>query len=107
MVNSFYLASLEIPVANWIKSHKEGCIVLLYIQPGASENLISGVHGERLKVKVKAPPRDGEANEALIEFLAKVLKISKSGICFVRGESSRNKDLFIELPLEKVVTLLK
>lgn len=94
-------------MANWIKPHKEGSLVFLYIQPGASENIISGVHGDRLKIKIKAPPRDGEANEALIEFLAKFLKISKSGIQFVRGESSRNKDLYIELPLEKLISLLK
>jgi uncharacterized protein (TIGR00251 family) len=85
-----------------IKAHEKGTLLNLYIQPGASKSELAGVHGERLKVKIKAPPRDGEANEALIEFLSQLLGISKSRVHFVRGETSRQKDLLVEMPLEDV-----
>lgn len=92
---------------SWIKSHSQGTLLNLYIQPGASLSEISGTHADRLKVKIKAPPRDGEANEALIEFFSKYLGISKSKIRILRGESSRQKDLLFELPVEEMRLLLK
>ncbi len=92
---------------SWLKNHAEGTLLLLYIQPGASRTIIAGIHGERLKVKIKAPPRDGEANQALGEYFSEVLGIPKSKIYLIRGESSRQKDLLVELPLEKVFTSLK
>lgn len=91
---------------SWLKKHEKGSILRLYIQPGASNSEISGVHGDRLKVKIKAPPREGEANEALIEFFSDLLKLPKLKIHFIRGESSRQKDLLLELSADKVITLL-
>lgn len=90
-----------------MKNHAKGTLLLLYIQPGASKSEISGVHGDRLKVKIKAPPRDGEANEALIELFTEVLGVGKSRIFLVRGESSRQKDLLVELPIDSVFTSLR
>ena len=91
---------------SWLKSHEKGSILFLYIQPGASKDQISGEHDGRLKIKIKAPPRDGEANEGLIEFLSVVLKISKARIQLTQGESSRQKNLLIELPPDKIITLI-
>lgn len=67
----------------------------------------SGVHAERLKVKIKAPPRDGEANEAVIDYFAEILKIPKKKIFLIRGESSRQKDLLVELSTDKLIILLQ
>ena len=68
--------------------------------------MLAGVHGDRLKIKIKAPPVDGEANECLVEFLSEVLKISKSGIHLISGESSRQKLVLVELSPEKLITLI-
>ncbi len=92
---------------SWLKNHPNGTVLLLHIQPGASRTELSGLHGDRLKIKIKSPPRDGEANIALIEFFSDLLKISKSKIFLIRGESSRQKDLLVELPFEKATTLLQ
>ena len=92
---------------SWAKNLHNGVLLNLYIQPGAASDKVSGVHGERLKIKIKARPQDGEANEGLIEFLSDILKVSKSRVHFVRGESSRQKDVLVELPLEEVLTLLQ
>ena len=90
----------------WIKPHNHGSSLALYIQPGASRSEISGLHGERLKVKIKAPPRDGEANQELIRFFSEILGIGKSKMELIQGESSRQKLLWVELPPEKVLILL-
>jgi uncharacterized protein (TIGR00251 family) len=92
---------------NWIRPHEKGATLRLYIQPGASKNEVSGVHDDRLKIKIKAPPRDGEANEGLIEFLSEVLKISKKKIFLIQGESSRQKTILVELSLEEVLLKFK
>jgi uncharacterized protein (TIGR00251 family) len=92
---------------SWLKNHQNGTVLLLYIQPGASSTMLSGLHGDRLKVKIKAPPRDGEANQALQEYFSSVLNIAKSKVFLIRGESSRQKDLLVELSIEKVSILMK
>jgi uncharacterized protein (TIGR00251 family) len=90
----------------WIKDHPKGSTLSLYIQPGSSKTMISGEHGERLKIKIKAQPQDGEANECLIEFLSEKLKIAKSGIHLIQGESSRQKVILVELPPQKIISEL-
>lgn len=92
---------------SWAKNLHNGVLLNLYIQPGAASNKVAGIHGERLKIKIKAQPQDGEANEGLIEFLSDILKVSKSRLHLVRGESSRQKDILVELPLEEVLILLQ
>lgn len=92
---------------NWIRPHENGAILFLYIQPGASRSEISGEHDGRLKIKIKSPPREGEANEELIEFIAKVLRVSKRSVQFLSGESSRLKSLLVELPQEEIVERIK
>lgn len=91
----------------WIRPHENGAILSLYIQPGASRSEISGEHDGRLKVKIKAPPRDGEANEGLIEFMASVLSVSKRSLTLLSGEASRQKSLLVELPQEEIIERLK
>jgi hypothetical protein len=47
--------------------------------------------GEALKVSVPAPPLDGRANAALVEFFSEVLSVPRSAVQVVAGEQSRNK----------------
>ena len=70
--------------------------VKFHIQPGAKKNEIVGMHGDAIKVKLKAPPVDGKANEELVKFLAKELGIARSSVTIVAGATSRSK--LIELP---------
>ncbi|MGE0634085.1 MAG: DUF167 domain-containing protein [Pseudobdellovibrionaceae bacterium] len=74
-----------------IKETLKGITIQIYAQPGAKKTELVGAHGGALKVKVAAPPVDGEANEELFEFLAKTLGISKRNVKLLRGEKSRNK----------------
>lgn len=61
------------------------------LQPRASRNEIAGLHAASLKVRVTAPPVEGLANEALIDFLSVALKISRRNLCIVSGHASRTK----------------
>lgn len=74
-----------------IEQHQSGTLIHLKVQPGARKSGVVGLHGDRLKVALVAPPVDGKANEALIDFLAKALKMPKSAFSILRGEKARMK----------------
>jgi uncharacterized protein len=61
------------------------------IQPRAKKNAITGEIGNALKVSLTAPPIDGRANEACIEFFAKLLKAPRTSVTIASGLTSRNK----------------
>jgi len=61
------------------------------VQPRSSRAVIVGVEGEAVKIKLTAPPAEGEANRQLIALLSKELSVPKSRIRIFRGETSRNK----------------
>jgi uncharacterized protein len=61
------------------------------LHPRAKKNAITGELGDVLKVSLTAPPIDGRANEACIEFFAKLLKVPRSSITIASGLTSRNK----------------
>jgi len=65
------------------------------VQPRASRVKIGPRHDGRIKIAVTAPPVDGEANAAVIELLAKSLRIPKSAVEVIAGESSRRKTIRI------------
>ncbi len=61
------------------------------VHPRAKKNAITGEIGDALKVALTAPPVDGKANAACIEFFAKLLKVPRSSVSIASGETSRNK----------------
>lgn len=78
---------------------QEGALLLdLAIQPGASQSRIAGLHGEHLKIRIQAPPVDGRANRALIEFLAAAFDTPRGRISVLRGDASRTKTVRIDRP---------
>lgn len=60
------------------------------VHPRAKKNAITEL-GDALKLSLTAPPIEGRANEACIEFFAKLLKVSRSSITIASGETSRLK----------------
>lgn len=93
----------------YIEEKENGVLIKLYIQPGASITQFAGDFGDplRLKIKIKSPPVEGAANKELIKFLSKHFKISKSHFRLLRGETSRNKDLFIEISGQKCLEIVR
>jgi uncharacterized protein (TIGR00251 family) len=70
----------------------EGAVAFsVRVHPRAKKNCITGEMGDALKLSLTAPPVDGRANEACIEFFAKLLKVPRSSVTIASGQSSRNK----------------
>jgi uncharacterized protein len=65
------------------------------VQPRASKDEVAGVLGGALKIRLQAPAVEGRANEALVEFLAQLLKTPKSAVRILAGEHSRTKRIEI------------
>ena len=61
------------------------------VHPRANKNAITGEVGGALKLSLTAPPANGRANEACIEFFANLLKVPRSSVTIATGRSSRNK----------------
>ena len=61
------------------------------VHPRAKKNGITGELGDALKLSLTTPPIEGRANEACIEFFAKLLKVPRSSVTIASGQSSRNK----------------
>ncbi|MEQ1875350.1 MAG: DUF167 domain-containing protein [Bdellovibrionia bacterium] len=80
----------------------------LQIQPQAKKSEVAGEYGERLKIRIAAPPVDGKANEELLSFLKKKLRVRSGDLSLVRGDTSRSKDvLCTALTEDEIRELLK
>lgn len=70
----------------------------VHVQPRAGKDEISGLHGDRLKIRIKAPPVDGKANQYLTEFLADAFGVAKRDVVLLSGETGRDKRFRISSP---------
>ena len=71
---------------------REGTVIFsVRVQPRASKDEIAGEMGGALKVRLRAPAVEDRANEALVEFLAQLLKTPRSAVRILSGERSRTK----------------
>jgi uncharacterized protein (TIGR00251 family) len=68
-----------------------GVAFAVKVHPRAKKNAITGEVGDALKLSITAPPVDGRANEACVEFFANLLKVSRSSVTIASGKSGRRK----------------
>ncbi len=68
-----------------------GVMFAIKVQPRAKRNAIVGELGEALKVGLTAPPADGKANRACVEFFSELLRVPHSAVMIAAGQTSRNK----------------
>lgn len=92
---------------SWLSPTAEGSQLLVLVQPRASRTRLLGEHDGRLKIALAAPPVDGEANAALLEFLADALGVRKADVQLLDGDGSRRKRLAVRgvAPAEVMVRL--
>lgn len=69
-----------------------------HLQPRASRDEFAGLQGDRLKIRLTAPPVDGKANAQLLALLAKAFAVAKRDVELESGESSRLKRVRIRRP---------
>lgn len=74
-----------------VQESAKGITFAVKVHPRARKNAITGVVGETLKLALTAPPIDGKANQAVIEFFADLFAIPRSSVTIASGETSRNK----------------
>jgi uncharacterized protein (TIGR00251 family) len=74
-----------------IQQTPAGVTFAVKVHPRAKKNAITGEIGDALKLSLTAPPIDGRANEACIEFFANFLEVPRSSVTIASGESSRRK----------------
>jgi len=84
------------PWCRWASAEK--LVLQLRVQPRASRDEIVGAHGDALKVRITAPPVDGQANEHLLRFLAKSFAVPRSRISLEQGASGRVKRVTVCSP---------
>jgi uncharacterized protein (TIGR00251 family) len=91
-----------------IQNSPTGVTFAIKVHPRAKKNAINGQVGDALKISLTAPPVDGKANAACIEFFAKLLKVPRSSVTIAAGETSRNKMICVSgVTTEQVQERLK
>jgi len=76
-----------------------GDLVLeLRVQPRASHTGLAGLRADRLLVRLQAPPVDGRANAALVEFLARECGVPRARVVIEQGHSGRDKRVRVHGP---------
>jgi uncharacterized protein (TIGR00251 family) len=78
-----------------IHESAKGITFAIKVHPRARKNAITGIVGDALKLALTAPPVDGKANQAVIEFFADLFAIPRSSVTIASGETGRNKVLRI------------
>lgn len=76
---------------DYLRMQEDGLLLSVKLQPRASASAIGEPLGDKLRVKVTAPPVDAAANEALLRLLAETLNCARSQVQLVRGHTSRHK----------------
>jgi uncharacterized protein len=99
---------IEVPLTIPVQGTASGVTFAVRVHPRAKKNAITGTVGDALKVSLTAPPTDGKANQACIDFFAKLLNVPRSSVTIAAGQSSRNKVIRVAgLSAEEITKRLK
>jgi len=74
-----------------IQNSPSGATFAVKVHPRAKKNAITGEVGDALKLALTAPPTNGKANEACIDFFARLLNLPRSSVTIAAGQTCRNK----------------
>ena len=93
----------------WLKQTPTGIVLNLHCQPGAKQTKVVGLHDDCLKISLQAPAIENKANEFLLGWLSKQLKIPQKQIQIISGQNSRKKRLEIwgSISPEQIIQTLK
>ena len=80
-----------------VQTDPRGVTFKVYVQPRSSKNQIKGLHGDALKVKIKAPPVEGAANKMCVQYMAECLDLPKSCVEIKSGQSGRTKQIRVHM----------
>jgi uncharacterized protein len=89
-----------------ISVREDGINLSVKVIPNSSKCEVAGVIDGSLKIKLDCPPIEGKANERCIKLLSDILKIPKSDIKILRGETSKNKIIFLKGNSKRIAEVL-
>ena len=94
--------------AGWpcLSVREGGCLLRVAVSPNARRTAAEGLHDGALRVRLAAQPVEGQANAALLAWLASELSLPRRAVRLRRGETARRKDIELDLPLPVVVDWL-
>jgi uncharacterized protein (TIGR00251 family) len=95
------------PLPPCLRTHADGVVLDVSVAPGAKRTEIVGLHDGALRLRLAAQPVEGQANAALIRWLATELNTPRNSIELLRGDSSRRKQVQISVPPHQVLAWLK
>ncbi|MCS6762991.1 MAG: DUF167 domain-containing protein [Candidatus Protistobacter heckmanni] len=75
----------------WCKQDKDGLVLSLHVQPGAKRSEVVGMHRDALKIRVAAQAVEGQANAALLRWLADRLDCRIADLELLSGATGRQK----------------
>lgn len=75
----------------WCEKGADGIILRVKVVPRAPRTQVAGEMGDRLRIRLAAPPVEGRANEALVEFLAERLDVPRRDVEILSGDTGRLK----------------
>jgi uncharacterized protein (TIGR00251 family) len=91
-------------MSDWFERKEGGIIMNVRVVPRAARNAVVGImENGALKIRIKAPPEEGRANEQLVRFLATQWKTPRADIEILSGASGRSKRLRIAMASEKLL----
>jgi uncharacterized protein (TIGR00251 family) len=85
------LSGVDLRLIPIIHEKQDAITFSVKVHPRAKKDAITGELGDALKLSLTAPPIDGRANQACIDFFAKLLKVPKSSVTIASGASGRSK----------------
>jgi len=93
---------------NWLKQTPTGITLNLHCQPGAKVTKVVGLHDGCLKISLQAPALENKANELLLAWLSKQLRVPQKQIQFISGQNSRKKrvEIWGSISPEQIIQLL-
>lgn len=75
----------------YLREDKDGVVFKVRVQPKAAHNQLAGLFEDAIKLRLTAPPVEGEANEACRKFFARLLSVPRSQVEILSGHTGRNK----------------
>jgi len=93
----------------WLNQTPNRITLNLHCQPGAKQTKVVGLHDGCLKISLQAPALENKANELLLAWLSKQLKVPQKQIQFISGQNSRKKrvEVWGLISIEQIILALK
>jgi uncharacterized protein (TIGR00251 family) len=79
-----------------IRETEHGIVLQVHVVPRSAKCEVAGIQGDALKLKITAPPVEGQANAECIRFLSDILGIKKKQVRILGGHKSKRKTVAIE-----------